>query len=89
MRGLAYAFALLLAGVFASPATTIDAQGVATGRMGQQPGTAVASGTTFRASTELVALNVTVTDSRDRYVAGLSKDDFAVFESFIGSDSRQ
>jgi len=89
MRGLAYAFALLLAGVFASPVTTIDAQGVATGTMGQQPGTAVASGTTFRASTELVALDVTVTDSRDRYVSGLSKDDFAVFESFIGGDSRQ
>jgi Ca-activated chloride channel family protein len=86
MRGLAYAFALLLAGVFASPATTIDAQGVATGMMGQQPGTAVASGTTFRASTELVALNVTVTDSRDRYVAGLSKDDFAVFEDGIPQD---
>jgi Ca-activated chloride channel family protein len=74
---------LLLAGVFASPATTIDAQGVATGMMGQQPGTAVPSGTTFRTSTELVALNVIVTDSRDRYVTGLSKDDFAVFEDGI------
>jgi Ca-activated chloride channel family protein len=86
MRGLAYAFALLLAGVFASPATTIDARGVATGMMGQQPGTAVPSGTTFRTSTELVALNVTVTDSRDRYVTGLSKDDFAVFEDGIPQD---
>ncbi len=45
-----------------------------------QEGAPVATGTTFHASTELVSLNVTVTDGRQQYVGGLTKDDFAVFE---------
>jgi Ca-activated chloride channel homolog len=39
--------------------------------------------TTFRTAIELVALNVTVTDGRDRFVKGLTKDDFAVFEDGV------
>jgi Ca-activated chloride channel homolog len=45
-----------------------------------QEGGAIATGTTFRSATELVALNVTVTDGRQQYLIGLGKDDFAVFE---------
>jgi VWFA-related protein len=57
-----------------------------------QPGTAPVSlttpvsgmpNTTFRAGTELVALNVTVTDGHDRFVKGLTKEDFAVFEDGV------
>lgn len=35
----------------------------------------------FRAATELVTLSVTVTDSEDRFVAGLGPDDFVVLEN--------
>jgi Ca-activated chloride channel family protein len=45
-----------------------------------------AAATTFKAATELVALNVTVTDSRDRYVTGLAKEDFAVFDDGVPQD---
>src|SRR6476660_4562020 len=34
----------------------------------------------FRSQTELVALNVTVTDEHDRRVAGLTQNDFVVTE---------
>ena len=46
----------------------------------------VPTGTTFRSATELVALNVTVTDSRQQYVTGLTKDDFAVFEDGVAQE---
>lgn len=49
----------------------------------QNPASAIPTGTTFRASTELVALNVTVTDGHQQYLTGLSKDDFAVFEDGV------
>lgn len=42
-----------------------------------------ATGPTFRAATELVALNVTVTDPEDRFVKGLRQEDFAVFEDGV------
>lgn len=48
----------------------------------QQP-KPIPSGPTFRAATELVALSVTVTDAQDRFIKGLSKTDFAVFEDGV------
>ena len=42
--------------------------------------------TTFRSSVDLVALNVVVTDGDQKYVAGLSPSDFAVFEDGIQQD---
>lgn len=38
------------------------------------------SGQVFRSGVNMVSLNVTVTDARERHVAGLSKSDFAVYE---------
>lgn len=42
--------------------------------------------TTFRSGVDLVALNVVVTDADQKYVAGLSPADFAVFEDGIQQD---
>ena len=42
-----------------------------------------APGATFRASTEIVALNVTVTDGREQHVPGLVVDDFVVLEDGV------
>ena len=42
--------------------------------------------TTFRSSVDLVALNVVVTDADQRYVAGLSPTDFAVYEDGVQQD---
>lgn len=42
--------------------------------------------TTFRSSVDLVALNVVVTDPRQRFVGGLSLGDFAVFEDGVRQD---
>ncbi len=41
---------------------------------------------TFRAATEIVVLNVTVTDKNGRYVDGLSKNDFVVLEEGVPQD---
>jgi Ca-activated chloride channel family protein len=41
---------------------------------------------TFKTSVELVALNVTVTDQSQKYVAGLHESDFAVFEDGVKQD---
>jgi Ca-activated chloride channel homolog len=41
---------------------------------------------TFRSNVDLVALNVVVTDSDQKYVSGLSPSDFAVFEDGIQQD---
>ncbi len=49
-------------------------------------GAAIPTGTTFRAGTELVALSVTVTDTRQQYVTGLNKEDFVVFEDGVPQD---
>lgn len=38
---------------------------------------------TFRSAVDLVTLNVTVTDVRNRYVAGLAQDDFLVLEDGV------
>lgn len=40
-------------------------------------------GTPFRAGVDLVALTVTVTDSRNEFVKGLTRDDFAVYENGV------
>jgi Ca-activated chloride channel family protein len=42
--------------------------------------------TTFRSGVDLVALNVVVTDSAERFVAGLDQNDFAVFEDGVQQD---
>jgi Ca-activated chloride channel family protein len=42
-----------------------------------------ASDGTFRSAVDLVSLNVIVTDSRDKFVTGLSQQDFSVFEDGI------
>lgn len=39
--------------------------------------------TTFKSGAELVALNVTVTDQSQNYVAGLNQTDFAVYEDGV------
>jgi Ca-activated chloride channel family protein len=44
------------------------------------------TGPIFRSSVDLVALNVIVTDVRQRFVAGLSATDFAVFEDGVLQD---
>jgi Ca-activated chloride channel family protein len=41
---------------------------------------------TFRSTVDLVALNVVVTDGEQKYVAGLSPSDFAVFEDGVQQD---
>lgn len=51
----------------------------------QQPQTA-APVATFKSSAELVALNVTVLDQQQNYVAGLAEGDFAVFEDGVKQD---
>jgi Ca-activated chloride channel family protein len=52
----------------------------------QDRGAAIPTGTTFRAGTELVALNVTVTDTHQQYVMGLNREDFAVFEDGVAQN---
>jgi Ca-activated chloride channel homolog len=46
----------------------------------------LASDRTFRSGVDLVSLNVIVTDSRDRFVTGLSQQDFSVFEDGVQQD---
>ena len=41
---------------------------------------------TFRSAVDLVPLNVIVTDNRDRFVTGLTQNDFTVFEDGIQQD---
>ena len=48
--------------------------------------TSPATGPVFRSSIDLVALNVIVTDLRQRFVGGLSEADFAVFEDGVRQD---
>ena len=40
----------------------------------------------FRSGIDLVALNVTLTDGQDHFVAGLSQGDFGVFEDGVQQD---
>jgi len=40
----------------------------------------------FRVSVDLISLNVTVTDSRNRFVTDLERDDFRVFEDGVHQD---
>jgi Ca-activated chloride channel family protein len=70
VKGLAIASSLLVT-LAAAPAA-------------QQPmAEPVQGGGVFRTSTNLVALNVTVTDPRQQYVTGLKLEDFAVFEDGV------
>jgi Ca-activated chloride channel family protein len=52
----------------------------------QTPTTPAAPVATFKSATELVALNVTVVDQQQNYVAGLAESDFAVFEDGVKQD---
>ena len=68
--------AVLLAFAFARPQTAAMAQAMASpapGAPGAQP--------VFSANSELVVLHVSVEDSKRRYVPGLGKDAFTVFEN--------
>lgn len=90
MRRLAFAVALFLS-VLAVPTLPLSAQSAPPAAVQQPTDTQPAvppqpAGTTFRSNTELVALNVTVTDPVEHYVTGLSKDDFAVFEDGVPQD---
>ena len=49
----------------------------------QTPPAQAESQPVFKSGTELVALNVTVTDPRQNYVAGLAANDFAVYEDGV------
>ncbi len=50
------------------------------------PATSPAPGTVFRSAIDLVALNVVVTDSQQKFVSGLAADDFAVYEDGVQQD---
>ena len=50
------------------------------------PSPTTSSQATFRSNVDLVALNVVVTDSDQKYVSGLGPSDFAVFEDGIQQD---
>ncbi len=86
----AWLAALVLLGGFAP---SVSAQVASTGT-GTPLGPVATIGTTaptsphtvFRSGIELVSLNVTVTDARQRYVTGLNRGDFAVFEDGIRQD---
>ncbi len=92
MRGVTYALAFVLAGILAWPAVPVRAQ-TSAAQTGAQPNPRptdapsprppTPTGTTFRTTAELVALSVTVTDAHAHYVAGLTQDDFAVFEDGV------
>jgi Ca-activated chloride channel family protein len=47
------------------------------------PAPQAAGQTTFRSGVDLVALNVVVTDGRDKFVSGLTADDFVVIEDGV------
>lgn len=49
----------------------------------QAPVQGVDSRPAFRAATEMVALNVTVVDSHERHVTGLTSEDFAVYDDGV------
>lgn len=54
----------------------------------QEPPAAGLQPPTFRSGTNLVALNVTVTDAASHYVTGLGRGDFAVFEDGVQQSVR-
>ena len=57
---------------------------VASSAAGQQPSSnPAAPGPVFRSGASLVALNITVTDGDNKYVTGLTAEDFAVFEDGV------
>ena len=85
MRVAAFALA---AAVVAVPDTVAHAQiaGPAPGQVQQAAQQAQAP--TFRSGAALVALNVTVQDTSSRYVTGLQRADFAVYEDGVRQDVR-
>jgi Ca-activated chloride channel family protein len=65
-------------------ATTTDeaaATRAATNEKGSVP-----KGATFKAAVDMVALNVVVTDGRQKFVTGLAADNFAVYEDGVQQD---
>lgn len=92
MRRMGFGFALLLTALVLAQAGPIGAQTLApVGLLGQSPRPTdakpsqepLATGTVFKAATNLVSLSVTVTDGGYRYLKGLDKDDFAVLEDGV------
>jgi Ca-activated chloride channel homolog len=62
-----------------APSTTIPANQ-------PSPSTTPGAAATFRSGVDLVALNVVVTDSDQKYVTGLAPTDFAVYEDGVQQD---
>ena len=63
-----------------TPTNTVPAPAVVPVEAGSH---ATASPTVFRAGVDLVALNVVVTDPKQRFVTGLNASDFAVYEDGV------
>ncbi|MGH9331197.1 MAG: VWA domain-containing protein [Vicinamibacterales bacterium] len=76
---------IVLTALIAAGAPAAFAQTTASATSPQAPSTG-APQSTFKSGTELVALNVTVTDQGQNYVAGLLETDFAVFEDGVKQD---
>ena len=74
-----------LSQVTQSPPEVVSTQGDSSAQAVPVP-TAGVTGPVFRSSVDLVALNVIVTDVRQRFVPGLSVRDFAVFEDGVLQD---
>jgi Ca-activated chloride channel homolog len=72
------------------PTQTSSTPASATPSQTNQPSTATTPGSggtaTFRSGVDLVALNVVVTDSDQKYVTGLAPTDFAVYEDGVQQD---
>jgi Ca-activated chloride channel homolog len=77
MRHLVLIVASLLAGSPALP------PGLAQSGRPAAPGQELGKSDTVRIDTDLVTLTATVTDARGRYVAGLRREDFAVYEDGV------
>lgn len=69
-----------------APSTTATALASTTATTATPQRDRTASGTTFRSSVDIVALNVVVTDAEQRFVSGLNSADFAVFEDGVQQD---
>lgn len=80
-------FACVLAGSVAG-AQTLQPDTALNGSVAASTAATVPAQTkpTFRSNVDLVALNVVVTDSDEKYVLGLGPEDFAVFEDGIQQD---
>jgi hypothetical protein len=63
--------------------STLAQVGAAQSVNAQTAGQTTAGRPTFQATTEMVALNVTVADSHERDITGLTSGDFAVYDNGV------